>query len=72
MCFTGTVDGASHPTEYGLTELAERSGVPPRTIRYYQSEGAAPEARAGEAATPSTTPSTATGCGSSPSCRTGA
>lgn len=25
--------------EYGLDELAERSGVPARTIRYYQSEG---------------------------------
>jgi DNA-binding transcriptional MerR regulator len=30
------------PSPYGLSELVERSGVPARTIRFYQSEGLLP------------------------------
>ena len=30
------------PVEYTLTELSEVTGVPPRTIRYYQSNGLLP------------------------------
>ena len=33
---------ATAPTEFTIDELAARSGVPSRTIRYYQSEGALP------------------------------
>lgn len=39
-------DADEHPADqpaYGLTELIERSGVPGRTIRYYQSEGLLPK-----------------------------
>ncbi len=37
MWFTGAVDNPTEHPEYGLTELAARSGVPARTIRFYQS-----------------------------------
>jgi DNA-binding transcriptional MerR regulator len=37
------VDDVDDRPEYGLAELAELTGVPPRTIRYYQSEGVLPK-----------------------------
>ena len=39
-CFTRRV-----ADEWGLNELAERSGVAPRTIRFYQSQGLLPKPR---------------------------
>jgi DNA-binding transcriptional MerR regulator len=43
MWLTGRVETSDHDAGYGLTELAEMSGVPPRTIRYYQSAGVLPK-----------------------------
>src|SRR5262249_41673420 len=41
----GPVDAPDAPEELGLDELAARSGVSGRTIRYYQSEGVLPRPR---------------------------
>jgi DNA-binding transcriptional MerR regulator len=47
LWFTGVVSDEAPemdvPDGYGLAELAERSGVPARTIRWYQSEGLLPK-----------------------------
>ena len=51
MCFTGP----QWPDEYGLAELAARSGVAPRTIRFYQSQGLLPKPRRHGTRRPSTT-----------------
>jgi DNA-binding transcriptional MerR regulator len=49
MCFTGGVAETEttevNTSEYGLAELAARSGVAPRTIRFYQSQGLLPKPR---------------------------
>src|SRR6478672_7318768 len=48
VCFTGSVSpdevaAASETEGFGLAELVERSGIPVRTIRWYQSEGLLPK-----------------------------
>src|SRR4051812_45469017 len=48
VCFTETVSlnektVAAEVDGFGLPELVERSGVPVRTIRWYQSEGLLPK-----------------------------
>lgn len=42
LCFTGLVAAPDEDTAYGLAELAARSGVPARTIRFYQSADVLP------------------------------
>ncbi len=55
--------------ELSLDELAERSGVSSRTIRYYQSEGVLPAPRKDGPRRCATTPATSNGSSSSPTSR---
>src|SRR5712672_1325849 len=38
-------DGAPRPGEYTIDELAARTGIPSRTIRFYQAKGVLPGPR---------------------------